>query len=227
MHRDAVCLRTCQHARLGIAPYRRNPRLLSNASVENQVDDKGHVIVNPSTWDEEHGRAVRRRPVDSKDVILDDLSATLEAHRSRNSASVIRKMDTPSPFSIPFQRLSVGRLAIDREEERRRDLLDSDPNRNGPKRKTVELQLWPADSVQAQEGYKVGGRKRLRIRRVGISDKSVNLEYTGVPLHPTHSWTLKVDSLPLLQRPWLAYLEKKSEDNLERYVSPSFPSNFQ
>ncbi len=92
MHRIASCLRTCRCPRLDRPLHSTNFQRLSNAGTGHQVDDEGKVIETLSSWEDHHAREVGRKPVDAQDVVIDDLSATLHAHRASNRAPLMKSI---------------------------------------------------------------------------------------------------------------------------------------
>lgn len=232
MHRTVPCLRTCRYSRPGRFLHAKDSRFLSNAGAGYQLDDDGNVVENVTSWEEYHAREVGRRPADTQNIVIDDLSATLEAHRAHNRASVIRKLDATSDKPQLFLRPSVDRHdegeggAGERLTEG--STFDQDGMKSGLDGERIEraesdniagAKIWPADSVQAQAGYSMQGRRGLRSsRRIDYAQSTDILEYTGVPFPPRGSWSFEASSTPLLTRPWMAYMEQSSKDNLERSV---------
>lgn len=231
MHTATLCLRT-RHSRLLTIFYSINFRRSLNAGAGYQVDDDGNVIKPLSSWEDHHAREVGRRTVVAQDVVIDDLSATLEAHRASNRASVIRKIDAPSSIpplflrpsidgrhegkEVPSKDLTEGRKLV---KDSPKSGVDGDQAEQTQEEHEAGVRIWPADSLQAQEGYGRRGRKRVP-RKVGndfVKSRGV-LEYTGVPFLPTQSWDYGSSSTAVLQRPWLAYMEESSGDHLARLV---------
>lgn len=159
------------------------------------------------SWQDSSGKALARREKDSKDIIVDDLSATLEAHRASNRAAVIRKIklrtsDIAGPVLRPLLSTSDDGGGVATEiHEANEEAKEDEPH-----------QMWPADSVQAKERYgKTGSR--------GFLKKTDPLEYTGVAQWPKQPWDISHSSKDLpMQRPWLAYMGTTDDDYLERFV---------
>lgn len=63
------------------------------ADVEKKVPAFGS-LENQKAWADKRRDVIKTRLEDNKDIYIDDLSATLEAHRERNRASTIRKVET-------------------------------------------------------------------------------------------------------------------------------------
>lgn len=153
-------------------------------------------------WQDSNGKMLARNEQDVKDIIVDDLSATLEAHRASNRAAVIRKTPTAGSTTLPFKRLSIqkdsGRGSRVKEK-------------SAQKRSRI-CQLWPADSVQAKKLYGSTGTN-------GFVKKGDQLEYIGTASSLKSSW--KYDpglEHSQMQRPWLAYIRTTSDDKLEQFV---------
>lgn len=156
-------------------------------------------------WQDSSGKMLARREKDAKDIIVDDLSATLEAHRASNRAAVIRKIKIESNSDL------AGPIL--------RPLLRENGDGGSKAKKTQEgkeyevHQMWPADSVQAKVRYgKTGSRDFVKSRDP--------LEYTGVVQWPKQAWEISDSpkNMPL-QRPWLAYLDTTNEGYLERLTN--------
>lgn len=161
------------------------------------------VLGTLEPWQDGSGKTLARRKKDAKDIIVDDLSATLEAHRASNRAAVIRKVKLDSDGSI--WRPLLGKYSDGRSEAKKTH-----------ERKEIEPpRMWPADSVQAKERY---GSADSR----GFVKSADPLEYTGVAQWPKKPWKINHSSEDMLmQRPWLVYMESTSEDYLERFVLES------
>ncbi len=232
MHRSSQCSRTRCIPRLGRTVYGRHSRPFTNASARYVVDNDGQEKEDLFSWEEHHAEEVGRRPGDTQGVITSDLPATLEAHRARNRASVIRRIDAPSktPRSIhrpPIETSHNDGKGSSGPPTRSRALSSNDGKGNVKsikvKQKLEEakasMPMWPADSTQFITRYGDGKKKGIRMTRTGKYVKSNEvLEYTGTPLSPNRSWSWRANVAPLLQRPWLAYMEESSGDKTKRFV---------
>lgn len=167
-----------------------------------EANSDQQAIETLEPWQDSDIKTLTRNERDAKDIIVDDLSATLEAHRALNRAAVIRKTETDGATSLPFKRL----------------LLQKDSGR-GSKVKEISAhkrlricQLWPADSVQAKKLY---GRTGTN----GFVQKGVELDYIGTAISPERPWNIDPGlKHPQLERPWLAYIKNTSDDKLEQFV---------
>lgn len=163
------------------------------------------VIETLEPWPDSSGKALARRELGAKDIIVDDLAATLEAHRASNRAAVIRKVkpraiDPAGPILRPLLGMGVdGGSKVKKTHEGK----EHEPD-----------QMWPADSVQAKERYGKSGSNVF-------VKKTDPLEYTGVAQWPKQPWKIKqgFKDIMSMQRPWLAYMETTNEDYLERLTN--------
>ena len=160
-------------------------------------------------WQDSDGKALARSGKDAKDIIVDDLSATLEAHRASNRVAVIRKVkitavDAPPP-PPRFQRLLPERDGDDGSEVNKA---------HEEEKKYIRCQTWPADSVQAKDMDKKKGNR-------GFVKKGV-LEYSAVAHTPQGPWRIRAPFKGIqIQRPWLAYVKTTGEDKLQKFVLES------
>ena len=67
-------------------------RAISLKSLEGE-----DIAARPEVRDLHHTGYKRERRLDTKDIFVDDLQATLEAHRATNRAAVIRRFPTEDP----------------------------------------------------------------------------------------------------------------------------------
>ena len=205
--------------------------LLSGKSYPRSLE--GH-----EQWADKRRDIVKTRPENTKDIYIDNLSATLEAHRETNRASTIRKVgsDVKHHYDLPFIRrvsvLPLGELSINPADNTDQQILASgidekkeddfediniaheDPWLKVTSRDSVKpRQHWPADSIQHKQlsGAKPGDR---------VPEPSV-LEYLPISLRPCRSWQLKEPVLPdKSQWPWLVHVKGYDGDGVERLVCP-------
>lgn len=161
------------------------------------------AIESSEPWQDSSAKALARREEDAKDIIIDDLSATLEAHRASNRA-VVRKVETRAMDSTI-----------------KRPLLDKSGDGGSQVKQTHEgkedglHQMWPAYSVQAKERYRKTGSTSF----VKWAD---SLEYTGATQWAKRPWEISQSSKNMtMQRPWLSYMGTTNEDHRERFVLKS------
>ncbi|KAL2045230.1 hypothetical protein N7G274_002313 [Stereocaulon virgatum] len=176
----------------------------------------------------------------TKAIIVDDLSATLEAHRARNRAAVIRKIgprpDTHGLFKRPLF-LDAG--ANDENTIHRAGgevRTANDPVRN-------ELESPVSEDGRAEEQDDLDGqgfpnssatskRKIFRLKWPADSVQAKNMklgkkregftrsvdpsEYFGMKMKIDGQWQYHETTPDEFLRPWVPYMEGSSEDNLER-----------
>ena len=144
---------------------------------------------------------------DTKNIFVDDLSATLEAHRASNRAAIIRKVGTNA---IDPAR-TIKRLSLDQDSDGGSEIKQLHEEKENERH-----QMWPADSVQAKKRYGKRGT-------TGFDKKGEVLEYTGIAQGPQGPWKNNHLSKDVpMQRPWLAYIESSGENNFERFVLESY-----
>lgn len=155
-------------------------------------------------WQDSDGKALARSEKDAKDIFVDDLSATLEAHRASNRAAVIRKVNVTAVVAPPrFKRPLLERDGNDGSEVN---------ETHEEEKKNIRSQMWPADSVQAKDMKRKRGDGRFE-------KKNEALEYTAVAHTPQGPWRIGIPFEGIqIQRPWLAYVETTGEDKLQKFV---------
>ncbi|KAL8936821.1 MAG: hypothetical protein Q9216_004732 [Gyalolechia sp. 2 TL-2023] len=173
---------------------------------------------------------------DTQDIHVNDLGATLEAHRATNRAKIIRRVQAPSNPTIKplFKRESNdannsgGTCPTENTQQAVKERKQEEPiaekvvdDIENNKRKPWEF--WPAGSMQHQ---KLNGSKQH------APPRSVS-EYHARSVNPIGSWKLpsKNPSNTDLSRPWHRYLDEHGGDALqrlgneiiafERYITPS------
>ena len=185
-------------------------RHLANAGPVPVVNSDQHAIETLEPWQENVAISLARNPKDAKDVIVDDLDATLEAHRSSNRAAVIRRVgytviNTKRLRERPFylEQGSDGDSAAKKVHEEIQEEKDG-----------TLMPMWPLDSVQAKALY---GEKCKTYYKKGDA-----LEYNGAVIWCQGHWNQRrsfqdTHDTPM-KRPWLAYMRTTGGDNLERFV---------
>ncbi len=127
MHCRALCLRYSDALRLNSqiglrysfeqvpwVPVKNDRFLHTRAAGSEKNGPAVGSLESQNPWADERRNIAKTRLEDSKDIYIDDLSATLEAHRSRNRASTIRKIDTVFEERIlPFRRPAFLPLGIE------------------------------------------------------------------------------------------------------------------
>ena len=160
---------------------------------------------------------------DAKDIFIDDLSATLEAHRDRNKASIIRRIEQDVKGKLPFLRPlpnisptshtndetipgddvhSTSLASTLHEESIINKAKDDTSEPLTIKRRATHdqwISYWPADAVQLAE----------LTGKIYKPKPSEVMEYKPCLL-PTQGAFIARQTEP--QRPWLEFL-----GNLERF----------
>ena len=163
------------------------------------------------TWTDTRGNIVKTRVENNEAIIINDLSATLEAHREKNRALTIRKVrcnpagDFNHDTSAAEPITSAEEEAVDNTEKNEELLNPID----SPKERLQPRQVWPPDSSQykALAGLKPGDKP----------SKYQVLEYSPVSLKPSGSWRLTRPVVSdISQWPWLASVESHDGDGHER-----------
>ena len=150
----------------------------------------------------------------ARNIVVDDLAATLEAHRSRHRAPTLRYyVAGPSGdgYGLHGPLQSQGGDAI----------------ANGPLARDEKTLLCrsevlldrPADSVPAAEVDTENFEVMTSPVQFGLSRTDVLLEYEGMPRDPQNAWKLDTLECEGLARPWLPYMDEKAELPLERLSS--------
>ena len=166
----------------------------------------------------------------TQDIIVDDLSATLEAHRARNRTSVIRKqLHDVDTRDLPFERLILEHTRSDdvgAAYERLREKGDAtDQSRHStsrlskPKasvkeikhRKRSSTRRWPADTIQ-------GSEEDAKAIKPGFVRSIDPLEYQGVVMPIKGQWKVLDINSNIVHTPWLPYVEYGGGDGHERSV---------
>ena len=151
--------------------------------------------------------------LDAKDIIIDDLSATLEAHRDRNKASVIQRINQDVKGRVPFlrplpdisQTSHTSNETIPGDDVHSTSLTTTLPEEfvDTPEPFKIKRHLtrdqwmsfyWPADAVQLAE----------LTGKIYKPKPSEVMEYK--PYLPPTQGAFSVARLREPQRPWLALL---------------------
>ena len=166
-------------------------RRLASAGSVPLINSDQHPKETFEPWQENNAVSLAKYPKDAKEIIVDNLAATLEAHRASNRAAVIPKLKTTDGDS------GAKEIQGEIHEEKEGTLIP----------------IWPLDSKQAKAIY---GEEKCKY----FSRKGDTLEYAGRvawcqgfwkqknPFHQTQGTPMK--------RPWLAYLRTRGESHLER-----------
>ena len=174
---------------------------------------KGATFSPSQQWQEELGDP---HLINTKDIFVDDLSATLEAHREANKSTIIRRVQANAEWEAPF----LSPLAdIDPIIEPNDDSIVGHDEESSPSaadepaaytENTIRKEIqsgrglthrqwtsiyWPADSVQLAQ--LTGKQYQKKPNEV--------LEYRACLLPTQGPFNLKKGKV---QRPWLGFMEK-------------------
>ena len=162
MHRPAT--RVCSFRRLGFA-LGCNLRFLSNAGAVPLHNSDKQTLESLVAWQDSCAQWPSRMPEDTKDVVLYDLSATLEAHRATNRAAVIRKC---AQETIRFVSTSHGEelTSVAGDTGQRRFVSDgASPQDAGTKKSTDPLEYAGAAQSPKRHWKYIKTRTRMQLQR--------------------------------------------------------------
>lgn len=188
------------------------------------VNSDRPAIETLESWLENLAISLARNENDAKDIYIDNVAATLEAHRASNRAPVIRYVSKRAPVIRYVRKPVIFTRALRKQALFLEQSNDGDGGAEKTHTKIHEekegklIPMWPLDSVQAKAKYgeQVCGTYRK---------KRDALEYTGAITYPQGSWekkgSFKDTQDTQMRRPWLAYMRTTGEDNRERFVVKS------
>lgn len=162
-----------------------------------------------------HQDHVSRQLEDTGDIIIDDLRATIEAHRSTNTASIMRKIASDTPLSSGFERINVLSSGTGDAVEGRHQSgvpVDQKPSdiENIKVKKTSDLGILGKKDAAIY--------KKTRVSKSRSTQHRVQ-DYEGKIRGPTDRWAVKYirnSDLKHSDRPWLAYLQSCDVDGPSR-----------
>lgn len=242
MHHCTIRLHSWRTSRSGLGLATKHVRPLSNPSAtplatnNRQIGEGQEPGLHHIRKDQDPGE-------ETQDITVDDLSATLEAHRARNRAAVIRKIEPQSGNTHGLFR---------------RPLLQDTGSEDGKKIHTTgeeasaasdhapsQLEYQLAEDEKAEEDDGIDGEgfptssakseksapvwrwpadsvqaktKEARAQRKGFTRSIDPLEYTGMAMFVKEPWTLAKSTPSEFVRPWLPYMEVPIGDNFGRFV---------
>ncbi|KAL8713989.1 MAG: hypothetical protein Q9220_002135 [cf. Caloplaca sp. 1 TL-2023] len=191
-----------------------------------------------------YGTHAKHRVEHAQDIIVDDLEATLEAHRITNRASLIRRTATaPDPRYRPVAiewsedsangntessvaSYSLQPAAEEKQDEnqegtiRREDDISqkAKEDQEGTVRREHGISQKAKDAPKPWDYWPPGSMQyqRLRQSKEKIRSGSI-LEYHGRMMGPsTQGWKLRLLPTQEWNRPWLDHLRERGGDALER-----------
>lgn len=156
---------------------------------------------------------------EDKDIIVDDLAATLLAHRATNRASLVRRINVdldyvPTDFRRPsiVEQLSLNRSRALKDEKESHSALEA---RRAPKIQHTQ------GNPDLKAGKNTHTQATTRASKKGTECRTLRPpvpEYEGKDIPPCLPWKRR-----LLRRreesPWLALLANTEGDGLTRYDS--------
>ena len=195
MHRSEQFLIARCVSRLYYSAGRSCSRCLSSVGpaqlrTGTQVDEALGVQGSPSD-DRRHAEVAERRDEELK-VSTDDLLGTLEKHRARNRATIVRKFP---------QRESIHRA-----------------HKSYQGRRNAAGEEWNAWTV-GDNGDSMSMEIRDNTGRNNARTIVQEPESRSIPYRPRRPWRMTSDCIPALTKPWLEYMEVKNGSDLDRSVS--------
>ena len=221
MYRSTLRSPSCPQSPLHCYLCHVHVRRLANAASVPVVNSDQHAIETLEPWQENVAISLAKNKKDSKNIHVDDLRATLEAHRASNRAAaihgppVIRKVETTEIDTKGIKRPFLFEQSSDGDSAAKK--IHEDIHKE---KERTPLPMWPLDSVQAKAKY---GKKGCKT----YYKKGRALEYTGALMLPQGPWKhtryfCDTQDTPIT-RPWLAYMRATGEDHLEWSVLESRP----
>lgn len=173
------------------------------------------------------------RPNHDADVNVQNLRATLDAHRSTNRASIIHPVESDTKALPPFKRPEINYLSSENPEPSVTTATTNSEYIETPEiihvgseglspQAIADVKLQEQHGDVTQKMTAVGPPRPLKqvpIRSVQIDARPVSrsggkiLEYVGVSLWPTERWSLQSGGN---ERPWLDYHQGESGDGYSR-----------
>ncbi|KAL9607985.1 MAG: hypothetical protein Q9167_007157, partial [Letrouitia subvulpina] len=154
-------------------------------------------------------RNIHIAPDHSNNIFVDDLYATLEAHRATNRAAIIRKVDSPGhPETIPSE---TQTHAEDNKELVSSPDIHKFLSSKGEAKKLEPWEFWPPHSAQ-YAFFRPEGRKKIPSNSV--------LEYIPASFGPTKEWQASTfDGSSDFELPWLRHIQTRTGDGFQRLAS--------
>ena len=213
MYRSTLRPPSCRQSKLLCYFCHIHVRRLANAGSVPVVNSDQHSIEYSEPWQENVAVSLAKIKKVPEDILVDDLDATLEAHRASDRPTFIREVESVPSYDLKPKRPLRLKQGSDGDGAAKKVHEEIDKKKEGP-----QNPMWPLDSVQAKARY---GEKDCKT----YYKKRAALEYTSAvawcqgPWKQTHSFH-KVQDTPM-KRPWLAYMRTTGEDSLERCVLES------
>ena len=179
---------------------------IHRADLPSTVRDRPYLLREPG-----HQDHASQQPEDSRDIIIDDLRTTIEAHRSTNTASILRKIASDTPPTSDFKRIFVPNVGagydVDGVQQSGVPIDQTPLNVEDTKvKKPPCSEIWKEKEIAT--------RNKPQVDNSRSTEKRVQ-DYEGKILGPMGQWALRYTSKEHLRhsdRPWLAYLQNYDGD---------------
>ena len=214
-------------------------------SVGEDVDKGGKQVQHsayvpetfPDIWQQEFQDLVNARPEEARNVFVEDLSATLEAHRAANRSSVIRRLNQKADWEAPWKTPKD----ISRTDDKS-SLTDAAPTLSNARHANIaanaaelsagQCVLEPKDSVvknrkltgrsRKASGHDAKSADRQTCRRMDLSQRRLhwpadsvqNKQATGEKYHHDTSGLLEYEAM---------YIGPIGEFDTERWRTRDYP----
>ena len=226
----------CSHVfnDLSIGPYRRASSIAQQQT--RALQDGGRSDLEAGTANQM--KVVSKMAEHNKEIFVDDLAATLEAHRASNRAKIIRKIPQPPPNYQDWKRLAevtnrpeghnqvvqdaedVGEIsmsAVAAKSKKNRVLRLKGKERRLVKRINKKIKRISRDIKHLQNSILLV-TTRNDMRETGQNNLKSKARVPGARRYwsqPRSSSNSKGSS-----QPWLAYIDSLHEDPLEQSALP-------
>lgn len=234
---SGVCQATTGRLHRGIALEYSSPRgrwkrfsrirpLHSESGIVPDEQGQGKTALQKNGWEPwsniNNWTRARANQVDDKNIVIGDLEATLDAHRTANRLHKIIAPERAPPSSKGFRRLDfLEQKDVDTEIEEGvggfRFIRTQSPTvihyktNEGETRHKIKRPVVKAIHIGAEEG-EVGFRENQpRGKKLAHVE-----EYEGQDCQPNASWQLK--NFPDNRSPWTDHVERTAIPGIERLV---------
>ena len=165
-------------------------------SVGEEVEKKGKHAQSPvsvpetfpDVWQKEFQDLVNARPEEARNVFVEDLSATLEAHRAANRASVVRRLYQKAHWKTPWK---TPKEHPDFDEK-------SSPTEIAPRFSKDHDVDTDGDAAKASAGQCVSEPEDVASEKIKLKKQS--RKFIGLGEKPAEKQTRQIRRLDLSQR---------------------------
>ena len=212
-HRPLVKFGPSSTYSLGVLGTRVRKRAFQSSHSVNAIDRRGARLrtskkARSQAGNFQHTRNTRRQ-LDTKDIIVDNLQATLEAHRATNRATVVRRLYSEVQSTIGIYRPPLDDARCQKQEPEH-EAANTRPVKGDWEIQRDRGELWPANSPQGQRS-----RTKWHEKGGNAAEKD-NGGYVAKNFRPQGYWQIKFGED--MQRPWLAHMDGHDGDGLMRWV---------